>query len=64
MLRKFGSIALVAGAAALAVVASATARPAASDAASSSAAAVSCKSGVQIGMLAPITGPVGSIGSD
>jgi branched-chain amino acid transport system substrate-binding protein len=63
MLRKFGSIALVAGVAALAVVASAVARPTASGAAASSAATL-CKSGVQIGMLAPITGPAGSIGSD
>jgi branched-chain amino acid transport system substrate-binding protein len=63
MLRKFGSIALVAGVAALAVAASAVARPAASDAAASSAVTL-CRSGVQIGMLAPITGAAGSIGSD
>jgi branched-chain amino acid transport system substrate-binding protein len=60
MLRKSGMIALVAGLAALAVAASAVARPASTAA----AAATSCKSGVQIGILAPITGPAGSIGSD
>src|SRR6476660_3980944 len=63
MLRKSGLIALVAGLAALAVAASAVARPAAESAASATSA-VSCKSGVQIGMLAPVTGPAGSIGSD
>src|SRR3954463_11427849 len=63
MLRKSGLIALVAGLAALAVVASAVARPAAESAASGASAA-SCKSGVQVGMLAPITGPAGSIGGD
>jgi len=63
MLRKSGLIAVVAGLAALAVVASAVARPAA-QAAASGASATSCKSGVQIGMLAPVTGPAGSIGSD
>src|SRR5581483_4916212 len=62
MLRKSGSIALVAGVAALAVAASAVARPAAPAAAS--AAGASCKKGVSIGMLAPITGGAGSIGSD
>jgi branched-chain amino acid transport system substrate-binding protein len=56
-------IALVAGLAALAVAASAGARPAAESAASAASAA-SCKSGVQVGMLAPVTGPAGSIGSD
>src|SRR3954470_19015009 len=63
MLRKSGLIALVAGLAALAVAASAVARPAAQSAASAASAA-SCKSGVQVGMLAPVTGPAGSIGSD
>jgi branched-chain amino acid transport system substrate-binding protein len=63
MLRKSGLIALVAGLAALAVAASAIARPAAESAASAASAA-SCKSGVQIGMLAPITGNAASIGSD
>jgi branched-chain amino acid transport system substrate-binding protein len=62
MLRKSGSIAIVAGVAALAVAASAVARPASP--AGSAAAAATCKSGVQIGMLAPITGAAGSIGSD
>jgi branched-chain amino acid transport system substrate-binding protein len=45
--------------AALAIVAAAVARPA-----SPAAAAVSCSNGVSIGMLAPITGAAGSIGSD
>src|SRR3954454_13681293 len=63
MLRKSGLIALVAGLAALAVTASAIARPAA-ESAVSAASAASCKSGVQIGMLAPITGPAASIGGD
>jgi branched-chain amino acid transport system substrate-binding protein len=49
-------IAFVAGLATLAIVASAVARPA--------AATASCSNGVSIGMLAPITGPAGSIGSD
>ena len=40
-------------------MASAVARP---DVAAASA--LSCKKGVSIGMLAPITGPAGSIGSD
>jgi branched-chain amino acid transport system substrate-binding protein len=62
MLRRVSLIASAAGAAALAIVASAVARPAAQ--ASASAAAVSCKKGVSIGMLAPITGPAGSIGAD
>jgi len=47
--------------AALAIVASAVARPAATSAATAGA---SCKNGVTIGMLAPITGAAGSIGSD
>jgi branched-chain amino acid transport system substrate-binding protein len=63
MLRKTGLIALVAGLAALAVAASAIARPAAESAASA-ASVVSCRTAVQIGMLAPITGPAGSIGGD
>jgi branched-chain amino acid transport system substrate-binding protein len=57
-------IATVAATAALAIVASAVARPAAQESASSASAAVSCKKGVSIGMLAPITGPAGSIGAD
>jgi branched-chain amino acid transport system substrate-binding protein len=57
--RRFVSLAVVAALASLAVVASAVAKPA-----SPAAATASCKSGVSIGMLAPITGPAGSIGSD
>jgi branched-chain amino acid transport system substrate-binding protein len=48
--------------AALVAVTAAFARPAAQAAGAASLA--SCKSGVSIGMLAPITGPAGSIGSD
>jgi len=58
MLRRVSLTALVAVVAGLAVVASAVARPV-----SATAAAASCKT-VQIGMLAPITGAAGSIGSD
>jgi branched-chain amino acid transport system substrate-binding protein len=53
-------IATAAAVAALAIVASAVARPDSVAAAS----ALSCKKAVSIGMLAPITGPAGSIGSD
>ena len=59
MLRRLGPIALAAAAVVLAVVSAASARPAAR-----AATAASCSGGVQIGMLAPITGPAGSIGSD
>ena len=59
MLRRLGPIALAAAAVVLAIVSAASARPA-----STAAATASCSSGVQIGMLAPITGPAGSIGSD
>jgi branched-chain amino acid transport system substrate-binding protein len=59
MLRRLGPIALAAAAVVLAIVSAASARPA-----STAASAASCKGGVQIGMLAPITGPAGSIGSD
>jgi branched-chain amino acid transport system substrate-binding protein len=59
MLRRLGPIAVAAGAVAVAVVSAASARPA-----STAAATASCSSGVQVGMLAPITGPAGSIGSD
>src|ERR1051326_1785600 len=59
MLRRLGPIALTAAAVVLAVVSAASARPAAR-----AATAASCSGGVQIGMLAPITGPAGSIGSD
>ena len=58
MFRRVGILAVAASVAALAIVASAVARPAAS-----ASAAASCSS-VSIGMLAPITGPAGSIGSD
>jgi branched-chain amino acid transport system substrate-binding protein len=60
MLKRAGLIATAASVAALAIVASAVARPDTVAAAS----ALSCKKGVSIGMLAPITGPAGSIGSD
>src|SRR5438874_5086963 len=56
--RVVGLIATASLVAALAIVASAVARPTAT------AAGVSCKKGVSIGMLAPITGAAGSIGSD
>jgi branched-chain amino acid transport system substrate-binding protein len=62
MHRRVGLIAGVAILAALAVVAAAAARPAKQQV--SSAATASCSKGVQLGMLAPITGPAGSIGSD
>jgi branched-chain amino acid transport system substrate-binding protein len=58
MLRRFSLIALAATVASAAIVASAVARPAVAT------AGVSCKKGVSVGMLAPITGPAGSIGSD
>jgi branched-chain amino acid transport system substrate-binding protein len=61
MFRRVGLIAAAASLAALAVVTAASARPAALSGSSSSAA--SCGT-VQIGMLAPITGPAGSIGAD
>jgi len=60
MLKRFGSIAALAATASLAVVTAAGARPATH----AVAGAASCKAGVQIGMLAPITGQAGSIGSD
>ncbi|MEP6812517.1 MAG: branched-chain amino acid ABC transporter substrate-binding protein [Actinomycetota bacterium] len=58
MLRRFSLIALAAMVASAAIVASAIARP------TVATAGVSCKNGVSVGMLAPITGPAGSIGSD
>ena len=61
MLKRIGSIALLASLVTLAVAAAAIARPAKVTAA---AAGTSCKAGVSIGMLAPITGPAGSIGAD
>jgi branched-chain amino acid transport system substrate-binding protein len=60
MLKRAGLIAIATSVAALAIVASAVARPDTVAAAS----ALSCKKGVSLGMLAPITGPAGSIGSD
>jgi branched-chain amino acid transport system substrate-binding protein len=62
MFRRVGVIAGVATLATLAIVAAAAARPATHQ--STSAATATCSKGVQIGMLAPITGPAGSIGSD
>jgi branched-chain amino acid transport system substrate-binding protein len=59
MLKRVSLIAVAATVAALAVVASAVARPTSVAAGS----ALSCKT-VQVGMLAPITGPAGSIGAD
>jgi branched-chain amino acid transport system substrate-binding protein len=62
MLKRFSALGACAAVAALAVVTAASARPAAH--ASSAASLATCKAGVSIGMLAPITGPAGSIGSD
>lgn len=59
MSKKFGLIAVVALGAMLAIVAAAAARPA-----SPAVATVSCSKPVQIGIMAPITGPVSSIGDD
>src|SRR5947208_6330316 len=60
MVRRASLIAMAAAVAALAIVASAVARPETGAAVS----ALSCKKAVSIGMLAPITGAAGSIGSD
>src|SRR5436190_21234164 len=60
MVRRASLIATAAAVAALAIVASAVARPETVAATS----ALSCKKAVSIGMLAPITGAAGSIGSD
>src|SRR3954463_10447306 len=62
MLKRIGSIAVLATAVSLAVVTAAGARPTAH--AVNAAALASCKSGVTVGMLAPITGPAASIGGD
>jgi len=62
MLRRVGLVAASAVIAVLAIVTAASARPASS--ASAAAATATCSKGVQIGMLAPITGPAGSIGAD
>jgi branched-chain amino acid transport system substrate-binding protein len=59
MLNRFSGVAALALITALAVVTAAGARPA-----THANALAACKSGVSIGMLAPITGPAGSIGSD
>src|SRR5580765_1394473 len=59
MLKRLGLVATAGVLAALAIVAAAVARPT-----SSAAATASCSKGVSIGILAPITGPAGSIGSD
>src|SRR3954469_18312205 len=61
MLKRILSIVGVTSAIALAVVSAAVARP---DAVRSVTAGSSCKTGVQIGMLAPITGAAASIGGD
>src|SRR5579864_5287314 len=57
--RRHGLVVIVAAAVVLATVSAASARPAAK-----ATATASCSAGVTIGMLAPITGPAGSIGSD
>jgi len=57
--RRHGLVVIVAAAVVLATVSAASARPAAR-----ATATASCSAGVTIGMLAPITGPAGSIGSD
>jgi branched-chain amino acid transport system substrate-binding protein len=62
MLRRVGLVAASVVIAVLAIVTAASAHPASS--ASAAAATATCSKGVQIGMLAPITGPAGSIGSD
>ena len=59
MLKRLGLVATAGVLAALAIVAAAVARPM-----SSAAATATCSKGVTLGILAPITGPAGSIGSD
>jgi branched-chain amino acid transport system substrate-binding protein len=59
MLKRLGLVATAGILASLAIVAAAVARPA-----SPAATTASCSKGVSIGMLVPITGPAGSIGSD
>jgi branched-chain amino acid transport system substrate-binding protein len=59
MLKRLGLVATAGVLVALALVAAAVARPT-----SSAAATASCSKGVTLGILAPITGPAGSIGSD
>src|ERR1700712_4530056 len=60
MLKRLGLGATACVLASLAIVAAAVARRAAS----AGATAASCSKGVTLGMLAPITGPAGSIGGD
>jgi branched-chain amino acid transport system substrate-binding protein len=66
MSMKRGAIALTAAAVGLAIVAAAYARPDGVRAVqnASGGQAISCAKSVQIGMLAPITGPAASIGDD
>jgi branched-chain amino acid transport system substrate-binding protein len=59
MVKRVSLVAAAATMAALAIVASAVARPT-----TVAASSLSCTKGVQIGMLAPITGPAASIGGD
>jgi branched-chain amino acid transport system substrate-binding protein len=59
MVKRVSLVAAAAMMAALAIVASAVARPT-----TVAASSLSCAKGVQIGMLAPITGPAASIGGD
>ena len=59
MVKRVSLVAAAATLATLAIVASAVARPSAV-----AASSLSCTKGVQIGMLAPITGPAASIGGD
>jgi branched-chain amino acid transport system substrate-binding protein len=59
MVKRVSLVAATVTMAALAIVASAVARPS-----TVAAGSLSCTKGVQIGMLAPITGPAASIGGD
>jgi branched-chain amino acid transport system substrate-binding protein len=59
MVKRVSLVAATVTMAALAIVASAVARPS-----TFAAGSLSCTKGVQIGMLAPITGPAASIGGD
>jgi len=61
MLKRIGSIAVLAAAVSLAVVSAAVARP---SHVANAGASGACKKGVTIGMMAPITGPAASIGGD